>query len=292
MPPQPPIPGDSMSEATIDAASAQRGPGQPEPWQLRLFSKTLKKQQKLALLLEQIGDTRGRRCLLITNGDNNGALNWHFRAHGGQWTWVENEPDHIPEMEALLGEKVLAGSYSRIPVDDAAFDVVVSIDVHEHLEDCTDFNRELLRVARPGGTVVVTTPNGDESKPVVRLKNAVGMTKEKYGHFVVGYQIPEHEKMLREVGLVPVSSGSYSKFFTELIELVLNYVFVMVLARRKKVKAGVGEIAPTSSDQLKSMEKQVRLYSLVYPLLHAASRLDVLDRSVGHAVSVVCRRPA
>ena len=76
------------------------------PWQLKMFSKTLKKQQKLALLRRQIGNTHGKRCLLITNGDNNGALNYHFRAHGGHWSWVENEDDNIAEMQGLLGETV------------------------------------------------------------------------------------------------------------------------------------------------------------------------------------------
>lgn len=77
------------------------------PWQLGMFSRSLKKQQKLALLREQIGEARDRKCLLVTHGDNNGALNHHLRAHGGRWTWVENESKQITEMEGLLGEPVL-----------------------------------------------------------------------------------------------------------------------------------------------------------------------------------------
>ncbi len=164
-----------------------------------------------------------RSCLLITNGDNNGALNYYFRSHGGEWTWVENEPDQIPQIEAFLGETVLAGSEDSIPSSDAAFDVVVSIDVHEHLEDCTPFNQELYRVTCPGGLTIVTTPNGGDWRPLTVLKNLVGMTPEKYGHQVVGYTIEQHQAMLGEVGLQPIRAGSYSRFFTELIELVINF---------------------------------------------------------------------
>ena len=201
-------------------------------WQLEMFAKSLKKRQKLELLLEQVGDVGGKQCLLITNGDNNGALNHFFRSHGGKWTWVENEPDQIPGIEAFLGEPVLAGTPESIPTADAVFDIVVSIDVHEHLEDCTAFNQELLRVTRPGGITVVTTPNGGNWRLLTVLKNLVGMTPDKYGHQVVGYTIEEHQSMLREVGLQPIQAGSYSRFFTELIELIINFAYVMVLSKK------------------------------------------------------------
>lgn len=263
------------------------------PWQLKLFGKTLKKQQKLRLLLKQIGDVRDRTCLLVTNGDNNGALNYHFREHGGSWTWVENEPDQIGEMERLLGEEVALGTPSRIPAGDACFDVVVSIDVHEHLEDCSSFNRELYRVVRPGGIVVVTTPNGDSWKPVTVLKNLVGMTKEKYGHRVIGYNLKQHDRMLREVGLRPLVSGSYSKFFTELLEFFINYSYVMVLSKHGGRSVKEGTIAPSSEEQLRSVERQYRVYAALYPLLFAISKLDaLLFFLTGYAVSTVARRPA
>ncbi len=264
-----------------------------QPWQLRMFSKSLKKQQKLHLILEQIGDLAGLDCLLITNGDNNGAMNVRFREAGGRWTWVENEAEHIPEMEALLGEPVLAGTTARVPAADAAFDVVVSIDVHEHLPDCRPFNRELARVARPGGRVIVSTPTGETWKPVTVLKHLVGMRKEDYGHFVVGYSVEQHQRMLADVGLQPIAWGTYSKFFTEMLELAINFAYVKVLSRKKGPSVKQGTIAPSSQDQLRAVQKQYRVYATVYPFLRAISSLDaMLFFFRGYAVSVVSRRPA
>ena len=271
--------------------------GEPLPktepiWQLEMFARSLKKRQKLNLLLEQIGNVVGKQCLLITNGDNNGALNYHFRSHGGDWTWVENEPDQIPEVETFLGDSVLAGDAESIPAADGSFDVVVSIDVHEHLDDCDSFNRELFRVARPGGMIVVTTPNGGNWRPLTVLKNLVGMTPDKYGHRVVGYTVSQHQAMLREVGLQPTSSGSYSRFFTELIELTINFAYVMVLSKKSKKVRPEGRIAPGSSEELSSMGRQFKLYSRVFPILNAVIRLDgLLFFLTGYAVSVVARRP-
>lgn len=263
------------------------------PWQLKMFSKTLKKQQKLRLLLDQAGALDGLRCALITNGDNNGALNYHFRARGGAWTWIELEADHIDEMAALLGEPVLRGTPARLPADDAVFDLVISIDVHEHLDDCVAFNRELHRIVRPGGRVVVTTPNAGAWRPVTVVKHLVGMTKEKYGHKVIGYSVAQHRAMLGAAGLRPIADGSYSKLFTESLELLINFAYVMVLARKSKTEVAAGTIAPSSDDQLRAVAKQYRAYAAAYPLLLAISKLDLLLRPLtGYAVSVVAERPA
>ena len=59
-----------------------------QPWQIKMFRRSIKKQQKLKALLELLGETKGKKCLLVTCGDNNGALNWYFREHGGDWTLV------------------------------------------------------------------------------------------------------------------------------------------------------------------------------------------------------------
>jgi SAM-dependent methyltransferase len=45
------------------------------------------------------------------------------------------------------------------PVEDATADLVLAVEVIEHLENPRAFMRELVRMAKPGGRVVVTTPN-------------------------------------------------------------------------------------------------------------------------------------
>lgn len=279
--------------ASIPPTSHRASAAGATPWQLRLYSKSLKKRQKVALLLRQIVPLPGERRLLITHGDNNGAINHELRKSGGRWSWMEMEAETIPGMEELLGDPVLHVSPHRLEAEDGAFDVVVSLDVQEHLapDELRAFHRELHRITRPGGHVVVTTPNGDPWKPVSVLRRAVGMTKEKYGHQVYGYNVAQHGAMLREAGFTPGAHGSYSGFFTELIELGINFAYTTLMSRRKTGR-GAGEIAPTTAEKLAKVEKQYRLYSLVYPLVLAVSKLDVLlPLGAGYAVSVVGRRP-
>jgi len=47
----------------------------------------------------------------------------------------------------------------RLPVEDSAADIVVSIETSEHLENPRALFRELVRSVRPGGLLLVTTPN-------------------------------------------------------------------------------------------------------------------------------------
>jgi SAM-dependent methyltransferase len=59
--------------------------------------------------------------------------------------------------ERALGE-VIAGSVLEMPFADDSFDLAVSLDVIEHLEDDLAALRELRRVVAPGGALLVTVP--------------------------------------------------------------------------------------------------------------------------------------
>lgn len=54
---------------------------------------------------------------------------------------------------------VRADACAPLPFRSAAFDVVLSMEGIEHFEDQTGFLRECARVLRPGGRLILTTPN-------------------------------------------------------------------------------------------------------------------------------------
>jgi methionine biosynthesis protein MetW len=47
----------------------------------------------------------------------------------------------------------------KLPFEDAGFDVIIASHVIEHLSDTDNFVREVYRVLKPGGYVVLATPN-------------------------------------------------------------------------------------------------------------------------------------
>jgi len=266
---------------------------QEKPWQLKMFEKSLKKKQKINALKKHLGSLTGKRCLLVTCGDNNGASNYHLRQLGGAWTWADFEEKCIKEMEELLQEKVhlLDKDACRLPFPDASFDVVVSIDVHEHLADPMPITAEFSRIIRNNGRLIVTTPNGNERKLAVRIKHLIGMTPKEYGHERVGFDIPDLEKILQSCRFRPLGSSSYSKFFTEMVELIINFAYVKVLAKRSRAKVEPGAIAPATRDQLRSVRRSYMFYCMAYPIFWAVSQLDWMLLPVrGYAVIVEASR--
>ncbi|MGQ4614544.1 methyltransferase domain-containing protein [Nocardia sp. R7R-8] len=66
---------------------------------------------------------------------------------------VEHVRARYPRVE------MIQGNLAELPLDDASIDVVVNFQVIEHLWDQSQFLRECLRVLRPGGELLISTPN-------------------------------------------------------------------------------------------------------------------------------------
>lgn len=56
---------------------------------------------------------------------------------------------------------VLADANLRLPFEDSEFDMMVSIEGIEHLENPSFFVRECARIVKSGGLVILSTPNVD-----------------------------------------------------------------------------------------------------------------------------------
>ena len=82
-----------------------------------------------------------------------------------------------------------------IPLPDKSGDVVAAIEVIEHLENPRDFMRKLVRLARPGGWIVVTTPN-----QLSLLSLATLLIKHRFQAFQ-DVHYPTHLTALLEVDL-------------------------------------------------------------------------------------------
>jgi SAM-dependent methyltransferase len=79
-------------------------------------------------------------------------------ARYGAVNGVELSPTSVRlARERRVGE-VIEGSVMEVPFDDASFDLVVSLDVIEHLSDDTGAFAELRRIVAPGGALLVTVP--------------------------------------------------------------------------------------------------------------------------------------
>jgi SAM-dependent methyltransferase len=79
-------------------------------------------------------------------------------AHHGVVTGVELSDTSVHLARERDAGEVIAGSVMDMPFEDSSFDLTVSLDVIEHLEDDVGALRELRRVTTPGGALLVTVP--------------------------------------------------------------------------------------------------------------------------------------
>ena len=79
-------------------------------------------------------------------------------ARHGTVTGVELSQTSVELARARGYGEVVAGSVLEMPFPEASFDLAVSLDVIEHLQDDLAALRELRRAVAPGGALLVTVP--------------------------------------------------------------------------------------------------------------------------------------
>jgi SAM-dependent methyltransferase len=79
-------------------------------------------------------------------------------ARYGEVTGVELSETSVDLARARATGEVVAGSVLDMPFPDDSFELAVSLDVIEHLEDDLAALRELRRTVTPGGALLLTVP--------------------------------------------------------------------------------------------------------------------------------------
>jgi SAM-dependent methyltransferase len=85
---------------------------------------------------------------------------------------VDLEPDVVEHAQASYPQvRFQTGDLLSLPFPDASFDGVVTLQVIEHLQRPREFVSECARVLRPGGVLVLATPNRITFSPDGRIRN-------------------------------------------------------------------------------------------------------------------------
>jgi SAM-dependent methyltransferase len=249
-------------------------------WAVAIFRRSPLKQQKLAQITSLLGPTTGLRCLDL--GSDNGVVSLLLREGGGSWASGDLTAEAVDSIRSLVHDEVQRVSGERLPFPDASFDRVVVVDMLEHVVDEAAFLRELARVTKPGGRLIVNTPH-EKRSALRRLRLALGQTDEKHGHLRPGYTagrllelLAPHFQLERQ--------QTYSRFFSQAVDTALNWG----IERLGKQSSEKG-IVVTGVD-LGHHRKAFRAYSLVYPLVWTLTRLDALVPASGYMLVASARR--
>jgi SAM-dependent methyltransferase len=96
--------------------------------------------------------------------------------------------------------RFVVGDATRLPFPDASFDAVTMFDVIEHVPDDAAALSEALRVLRPGGCLLLSTPNERWRFPYYRFMRPLCPSEEAmfaaWGHVRRGYARHELEALV------------------------------------------------------------------------------------------------
>lgn len=250
-----------------------------KPWQLQVIDKSLKKKEKLRYLTSGLRLGPDERALDL--GCAQGMLSYFLRRRGGRWVGADQDLTNLRTTQALVGPGLVRVEPVRLPFRGGAFDLVALPDYLEHVEDDAGLLSEIRRVLKPGGRLIVVVPQTGRFHILQRLKPALGMRLEFYGHKREGYSLEGLTARLAEAGFAPAGHKSYAKFFSEFFELVLNALYTKLMKPPAQASAPSeslrdGHIRPTTAAEFGERRGAFKLYSVVYPFVWLASQLDRL----------------
>ena len=255
-------------------------------WALALYRRSVLKQAKFRRITELLDDPAGRVCLDI--GADNGVISLLLRRMGGTWSSADLDERAVAAIRGLVGDRVYRLDGAKMPFPDHTFDQVVVVDYLEHIADEAGFARELARVVRPGGDLILNVPHLKPGSLLNRFRHRIGLTDEWHGHLRPGYTVEKLGRLLGPAFAVE-RAVTYSRTFSELVDTLLNGLY-LALGKAKSARGSAKGTVVTGSD-VRRQRGQFMLLTLSYPLLWVMARLDgLLWRQAGYKLILRARR--
>jgi len=247
----------------------------------KLLLPTYRARQRWVLrTLDRVGRTAeiGR---MINVGCGEGDIDSDFRRSSGDLVACDLNEGDVAYARALnadvAGIEYLVSDAQQLPFDDASFDVVCCLEVIEHVVDPRACLRELARIVRAGGHVVLTCPSARfplTYDPLNWLLSRVG-THISVGAFGYGHDWLVREEELvhwaRDVGLGLVDSVHLCRALAGLAEAYWpGFVQSVIKANAKNRRGKTRRPAEAPSARARAMPA-------VRPSRHNPPLLGVVD---------------
>jgi SAM-dependent methyltransferase len=151
---------------------------------------------------DRLGDLPKTRGTLLDVGAATGFFVEQAAAVG--WDAIGVEPSEWAAAYARdeLRVDVRTGTLESMQFPDATFDVVTMWEVIEHLPDPRTTLAEVRRIIRPGGRLVLSTP--DAGSPAARLSGKRWLGWRKVPEHVYFFDRANLDRLLRQSGFMPV----------------------------------------------------------------------------------------
>lgn len=116
-----------------------------------------------------------------------------------------------------MGLKTLEASALELPLDDSHADLVLCLDLLEHVEDDGRVVREISRVLKRDGIILLTTPMEQGVSFPFMDRDREEKINRGWGHIRLGYSLDRIKEIFSDSGLEIIKVSRYFNLFTRLV---------------------------------------------------------------------------
>jgi cyclopropane fatty-acyl-phospholipid synthase-like methyltransferase len=168
-------------------------------------------------------------------------------------TWQVAEATRRVKAAGLKAQvRIEFGDAAALPYEDAAFDAVLAFQSLQHVEDSGVWIREMVRVVRPGGRVVLT--EFTEEKPLteeeLEIARAGGMERPRPADEVVAVARDSGLEIDEVVSCGDNIRRSYPEYFKRLERLRPHLVAALGEEKVDQQRDAMGKLLPIYRDKI------------------------------------------
>ena len=192
---------------------------------------------------------------------------------------IDTSPESLDYVREHITPNVKTGSCTSIPYEDNTFDKALFCEVIEHVADDNAALKEIRRVLKPGGRLVVSTPGFEGWLTRTYLKR-LGHHEGGEKHERDGYYTSELEEKIEQNGMKVVRSRLSMFLLSELMMEITKAAY-MIKQRSFKAQSDLLQVQKTLSFKFLRL-----MLFIVIPLSRLEDAIMIPLFKRGHALMV------